>query len=189
MPLAASTAWQQAATGVAAHNTLEVAGFSVRTENRPQAEIITSPQGTLINALDKISYRAGVVTHKRRIFLSHNGRDLRGEDHCHEDNTNDHAFTIRFHLHPAVKATSVRNGTKFVLVLPNRAAWQFSARGGDLSLEESIFLGDESGPRKTLQIVIRGSTGNSGPIKWALRRVEKTANASEDMEETPRLPF
>lgn len=189
MPLAASTAWRQAATGVAAHNTLEVAGFSNRAENSPRAEIITSPQGTLINSLNKTSSRTSVVTHKRRIFLSQNGRDLRGEDHCHEDNTNDHAFTIRFHLHPAVKATSVRDGTKFVLVLPNRAAWQFSARGGDLSLEESIYLGDESGPRKTLQIVIRSSTGNTGPIKWALRRVEKAANASEDLEETPRLPF
>ena len=194
MPLTASTAWQDAASGIAAHNTIEIAGLSNHVENRPQAEVINSPLGTLINSRNRISNGTGAIIHERKIFLSQNGRDLRGEDHCHEEDTekssaNDRAFTIRFHLHPAVKATSIRRGTKFVIVLPNRAAWQFSARGGNLSLEESIYLADDGGPRKTLQIAIRGSTGNTGPIKWALRRVEKAANAEEDMAETPRLPF
>jgi uncharacterized heparinase superfamily protein len=74
-------------------------------------------------------------------------------------------------------------------MLANRTAWQFMARGGALSLEESVFLGDASGPRKTQQIVIRGSTESAAPVNWALRRVEKSATASNDLAEMPQLPF
>jgi uncharacterized heparinase superfamily protein len=88
-----------------------------------------------------------------------------------------------------VKASFNRKGTQIVIMLANRTAWQFMARGGALSLEESVFLGDASGPRKTQQIVIRGSTETTAPVNWALRRVEKSATAANDTAEMPQLPF
>jgi len=78
---------------------------------------------------------------------------------------------------------------RIVIMLANKTAWQFSARGGTMSLEESVFLGDDLGPRKTQQIVIRGTADNAEPVKWALRRVEKSAAAGNDAVEMPRLPF
>ena len=186
MPLAASAAWQNAAASLAAHNTLEVDGFAFGTQSAPQAEVINSPRGSLASCQNHMSGKAGNIVHERSLFLSQDGRDLRGEDKL---SSTENGFTIRFHLHPAVKATSIRNGSKIVLVLPNRAAWNFSARGGVLSLEESIFLGDENGPRKTLQIVIRSSVENQPPIKWALRRMEKSAATESEQEEAPQLPF
>ena len=98
-------------------------------------------------------------------------------------------FTIRFHLHPGVKATLTRKETRIVIMLPNKTAWQFNARGGTMSLEDSVFLGDALGPRKTQQIVIRGSTETAGPVNWALRRVEKSAATPNDRVEMPQLPF
>ena len=74
-------------------------------------------------------------------------------------------------------------------MLANRTAWQFMARGGAVSLEDSVFLGDALGPRKTQQIVIRGSTESLSPVNWALRRVEKSATAANDLVEMPQLPF
>jgi 7-cyano-7-deazaguanine reductase len=65
----------------------------------------------------------------------------------------------------------------------------FNARGGIMSLEDSVFLGDAIGPRKTQQIVIRGSTETPGPLNWALRRVEKSAAANSERVEMPLLPF
>jgi uncharacterized heparinase superfamily protein len=186
MPRAATAAWQCAASGIAAHNTLEVEGFSFGTANVPQAEVINSPRGSLVKCQNRVSEKTRTVTHERSLFLSQDGRDLRGEDKL--SNTG-HAFTIRFHVHPTVKATSIRNGSKIVLVLPNRAAWTFSARGGVVSLEESVFLGDENGPRKTQQIVIRGTAENPSPVKWALRRMEKQAAAGNEHEVAPQLPF
>ena len=58
-----------------------------------------------------------------------------------------------------------------------------------MSLEDSVFLEMPSGPRKTQQIVIRGSTETAGPVNWALRRVEKSATAPSDRVEMPQLPF
>jgi uncharacterized heparinase superfamily protein len=186
MPLAASTAWQTAAAGIAAHNTLEVNGFAFGAKHAPQAEVINSPRGSLARCQNHLSGKAGRITHERNLFLSQDGRDLRGEDKL---SSTTHGFTIRFHLHPTVKATSIRNGSKIVLVLPNRAAWNFSARGGIVSLEESVFLGDANGPRKTAQIVIRSGAENQSPVKWALRRMEKSAASETDREDAPQLPF
>jgi uncharacterized heparinase superfamily protein len=88
-----------------------------------------------------------------------------------------------------VKATLTRKETRIVIMLPNKTAWQFNARGGAMSLEDSVFLGDPLGPRKTQQIVIRGSTERSSPVNWALRRVEKSAAAASDRVDVPQLPF
>lgn len=58
-----------------------------------------------------------------------------------------------------------------------------------MTLEDSVFLGDAAGPRKTEQIVIRGSTETAAEVNWALRRVEKSAAAPGGQVEMPQLPF
>ena len=192
MPAAASAAWRRAAADIAAHNTVEVASFESGAQNVLGAEVISSPQGSLIRCTNDISGRSGNVSHHRSIFLSQTGSDLRGEDYIFpgvSDSPWQFDFIIRFHLHPGVKATFNRKGTRIVIMLPNKTAWQFMARGGAVSLEDSVFLGDALGPRKTQQIVIRGSTESASPVNWALRRVEKSATAANDLVEMPQLPF
>jgi uncharacterized heparinase superfamily protein len=168
--------------------------FAGGPQNALVAEVISSPQGSLIRSVNEIAGNTGKVSHHRSIFLSQTGTDLRGEDQISPGESNGSYpgpfdFTIRFHLHPGVKASFNRKGTQIVIVLANRTAWQFMARGGSLTLEESVFLGDPSGPRKTQQIVIRGSTDTAAPVNWALRRVEKSATAANDPAEMPQLPF
>ena len=194
MPGSATDDWRRAAADIAAHNTVEIASFESGAKNSPAAEVITSPQGSLINCANEISGRPGKVSHHRNVFLSQTGNDLRGEDRISlaaSQNTlpGQLDFTIRFHLHPGVKATFNRKGTRIIIMLVNRTAWQFMARGGALSLEDSVFLGDAAGPRKTQQIVIRGSTEAAAPVNWALRRVEKSATTANDLVEMPQLPF
>ena len=186
MPLSASPAWQEAASGLAAHNTLEVEGFSCLTTSTPSTEVINTPRGSLAKCRNHIAGKAGHVTHERTLFLSQDGRDLRGEESI---SPSGHSYTVRFHLHPSVKASLVRNGVKIVLVLPNRAAWAFTTRGGNVSLEESIYLADADGPRKTQQIVIRGTLDSPATLKWALRRVEKSTAAEGERQDAPQLPF
>jgi uncharacterized heparinase superfamily protein len=193
MPASASAAWRRAAADIAAHNTVEVATFESGVQNVPDAEVMSSPQGSLIRCTNNIAGKMGAVSHIRSIFLSHTGTDLRGEDQIFPAASNNPArhfdFTIRFHLHPGVKATFNRKGTRIVIMLANRTAWQFMARGGAVSLEDSVFLGDALGPRKTQQIVVRGSTEVASPVNWALRRVEKSSTAADDLAEMPQLPF
>ena len=194
MPGSATDEWRRAAADIAAHNTVEIASFESGVKNSPAAEVITSPQGSLINCTNGISGRSGKVSHHRSVFLSQTGNDLRGEDRISSTGSQNTSsgpldFTIRFHLHPGVKATLNRKGTRIVIMLANRTAWQFMARGGAVSLEDSVFLGDALGPRKTRQIVIRGSTENAAPVNWALRRVEKSATTANDRVQMPQLPF
>jgi uncharacterized heparinase superfamily protein len=194
MPDSATDDWRRAAADIAAHNTVEIASFESGQKNNPAAEVITSPQGSLINSSNEISGRSGKVSHHRSIFLSQTGNDLRGEDRISSLGSQNSLpgqldFTIRFHLHPGVKATLTRKESRIVIMLPNKSAWQFNARGGFMSLEDSVFLGDALGPRKTQQIVIRGSTVTASPVNWALRRLEKSAATPDDRVEMPQLPF
>lgn len=194
MPGAATEDWRRAAADIAAHNTAEIASFESGVKNSPAAEVISSPQGSLINSTNEISGRSGKVSHQRSVFLSQTGNDLRGEDRISSPGSQSTPpgpldFTIRFHLHPGVKATLTRKETRIVIMLPNKTAWQFNARGGAMFLEDSVFLGDAAGPRKTQQIVIRGSAETAGPVNWALRRVEKSAATPSDRVEMPQLPF
>jgi uncharacterized heparinase superfamily protein len=189
MPGSATEDWRKAAADIAAHNTVEIASFECGVKNSLAAEVITSPQGSLINGTNEVSGRSGKASHHRSVFLSQTGNDLRGEDRISSPPSGPLDYTIRFHLHPGVKATLTRKETRIVIMLPNKTAWQFNARGGTMSLEESVFLGDALGPRKTQQIVIRSSTETADPVNWALRRVEKSATAASDRVEMPQLPF
>lgn len=181
MPLLASSAWQDAASSAAAHSTLQRFGNPLCRQNSTDATIVTSPQGSLLKCQNKM---AGDITHERALFLSQDGKDFRGEDILSGEGK-EQGFVLRFHLHPQVRASSIRSGAQIVVLLPSRAAWEFSARGGTLSLEESVFLGGEEGPCKTLQIVIRASA----PVQWALRKLDRASIPVSKLEDAPRLPF
>ena len=141
MPGSVTEDWRRAAADIAAHNTVEIASFESGVKNSPAAEVISSPQGSLINGSNEVSGRSGKVSHQRSVFLSQTGNDLRGEDRISPLTPGPLDFTIRFHLHPGVKATLTRKEARIVIMLPNKTAWQFNARGGTMSLEDSVFLG------------------------------------------------
>ena len=200
VPANASPAWRAAARTSAAHSTLQfddggIQKFFSRKTARGQpspvtAELADSPQGTMVKARSAVHAARGLI-HHRQFFLASSGHDLRGEDRIEaikQDllSTN---FTIRFHLHPSVKASANRRGAAIILLLPNRDAWQFSARGGAMTLEESIYLASGAGPRRCRQIVISGTAGGSGKINWAFRKLERKTRHTEAAGASPRLPF
>jgi uncharacterized heparinase superfamily protein len=144
------------------------------------------PAGTLISARN-----AARPEHRRELFLAANGGDFRGEDSFETAGRDrpDLGFTIRFHLHPAVKASVDRKGSSIMLLLPNRTAWKFSSRGGAMSLEESIYLASSAGPRGSQQIVIRGMVGWPGRVNWAFRKLARKSKSIARTGRPPRLPF
>ncbi len=199
VPANASPAWRAAARSAAAHSTLQFTGggnpdfFSRKAASgQPSpitAELVQSTQGTLVRARSTAHAVDRKLIHTREFFLAADGHDLRGEDRLEplEEDSPAAEFTIRFHLHPSVKASVNRKGAAIILVLANKDAWQFSGRGGTMSLEESIYLAG-SGPRHSQQIVIRGTT-ETARINWAFRKIERQARHSEAAGAAPRLPF
>jgi uncharacterized heparinase superfamily protein len=103
--------------------------------------------------------RFGVV-HRRVLMISQDGgrtrrrgHHLAGAGRAHQGRRTD--FALRFHLHPAVKASRLSDARGVMLVLPNRDVWTFETLDDKVDLEDSVFLAGNDGPRRTAQIVIR----------------------------------
>ncbi len=206
--------WQQAARLTSAHSTICLGEsdtsatlgarlFARLFGNAPmlrrgevEADVNTSEQGSVITARHTCYERPYGLACQRRVFLSADGHDLRGEDQFiaaapEEAATLDPAFQIRFHLHPSVKATLSRDGGSVMLVLPNKTGWKFTARGGRMSLEPSIYLPDVRNPRPSGQIVISGIAGRPERVYWAFKRIHKAAGRADHLkaDAAPELPL
>jgi uncharacterized heparinase superfamily protein len=138
---------------------------------------ITSRQDTKQAALIQGEHDGYVslngISHTRRIYLSNQGHDLRGEDILSSVIGVSRAVpvAIRFHIHPRVLVSLVQQGDEALLRLPSGIGWRFHHAGGTLALEDSIYLGEGSRPRKTKQLVVYDTlTCDKYKIKWALQR-------------------
>ena len=118
------------------------------------------------------------IIHRRRLWLSADGGDLRGEDifagpEGKAVTAPDRRFIVRFHLHPSVKATLAQSGQAVLMRLPSGRGWRLRASDAGIGLAESIYLGEEGRVRRTEQIVLVGHVPREGSsVKWALTRME-----------------
>ena len=117
------------------------------------------------------------VIHRRRIYLSGVGNDVRGEDSLAGENGRrikggGKPFAVRFHLHPDVKVSLAQNGASALIQLGNGQGWRFRCAGAALSLGESIYLGQAGQMKRCEQIILSGTLQPDGVVvKWGLTRV------------------
>ncbi|MEM1313675.1 MAG: heparinase II/III-family protein, partial [Pseudomonadota bacterium] len=177
--------WAAACRATAAQSTLSLSGVSSsrvgpgdgRFRSGPKAvaaETVQDLEGTwFLGEHDGYLESHGLV-HRRRLFLSPDGRDFRGEDALISPAgaaTEGMAFAIRFHLHPeaAEGVQALPDGAR--LTLPD-GVWRFTLRGGEAALEESVFF-DEAAevPRATRQIVVSGRVAQGAArVVWSIAR-------------------
>lgn len=112
------------------------------------------------------------VVHERDLRLAGDGSVLDGIDTFHPLGPVDpgHSYAIRFHLHPQVRASLLRGGSAVLLVCRDGEAWEFDAPGAELELEESIYLSDIYGHRRTSQIVLGGKLRDDPCQAWQFRK-------------------
>jgi uncharacterized heparinase superfamily protein len=177
--------WSRVARASAAHSVLVVADTNA-AEIREDGAVGRSPaavtreraehegQQWISATHDGYRTRFGLI-YSRQIFLAADGEDLRGEDQL--TGRPGASFAVRFHLHPAVEASLLEDGTTALLRLPSGLAWRLRAAGAELSLGESIYLGSGE-VRKTQQVVLSGTAAPGGSlVRWALRRERRAAAA------------
>jgi uncharacterized heparinase superfamily protein len=113
--------------------------------------------------------RSDGIVHRRRLFLSADGEDLRGEDVL--SGPVGIPFALRFHLHPSVRTSLLQSGRAALLKPPRGSLWRLRA-SAPMELAESIHFESAPEPKRTSQIVVKGSTGpgESNTVKWALHR-------------------
>jgi uncharacterized heparinase superfamily protein len=113
------------------------------------------------------------ISHERHLLLCENGECLQGEDILHRAGRAGHGleFAVRFHLHPRVMVSLIRQGQAALLRLPNGMGWRFQAQNMSVDLEDSVYIPDGLNPRKTHQLVLRGTiTELHTSIFWQLKR-------------------
>lgn len=124
---------------------------------------------------DGYARRFGFV-HRRQLLLSGDGREVRGEDSLlpqgRRRRTGATPFAIRFHLGQGVEAAPTADGQAALLRLPTGALWQFRAKGGGLSIEDSLWIDADGRPIGTQQLVVTGAAEAGGSaaswlFKWA----------------------
>jgi uncharacterized heparinase superfamily protein len=119
--------------------------------------------------------RYGLV-HRRQMQLSADGRELDGGDELlpKRRRRSRLPFAVRFHLGPNVEVTTTADGQGALLRIRGGGVWQFRAAGGELSVEESLWIDGVARPHGTQQLVIMGETGPDGAtIGWQFRRAGK----------------
>jgi uncharacterized heparinase superfamily protein len=80
-------------------------------------------------------------------------------------------FAVRFHLHPWIQASLIQEGEEILLRARSGTGWRFKAEGAVPSIEESVYAAEGETPRRSLQIVLNGTTGNSRTtVSWVLKR-------------------
>lgn len=116
--------------------------------------------------------RAFGAVHTRRLLLSKDGAWLVGEDDITLSTTVESLPAVaRFHLHPAVKPSLIREGEGALLALPSGEVWAFEASGLKVEISESIFLAAADGRRRTEQLVVAYDAARQPQIAWRLSRI------------------
>jgi uncharacterized heparinase superfamily protein len=136
------------------------------------------------------------LIHSRLLRLSADGGSLDGEDsfgppegRAMPARTGDE-YAVRFHLHPAIKASRISDGRGVILMLPDRDVWTFATLADAVQIEESVFLSAREGPRRTVQIVISGPARAKRGVRGRLPHTPPApAGARPDRETEPELPL
>lgn len=169
--------WHHALKATAAHSTVTIDdshALVLGAEGIEDHAVSASCQrresdGNTVIEAHHDGYRArfGIV-HRRDIYLSVDGFDVRGRDIL--EGTGRQRYVVRFHLHPDVKASLLEDGASTLLRLGDGEGWRLRASGGQMALEESIYYGSAE-PRRSQQVAVVGALAGAGAeVKWALRR-------------------
>lgn len=171
----------------AAHSTLVLADVNstqLRADGslgRGIDEVVANRQenenGSWIDGTHDGYVRRFGLSHCRRLFLSADGIDLRGEDTLLPVGRGRRrggaapTFDIRFHLAPGVEAVPTADGLGALLKTAGGRAWRLRFRGATLGFDDSIWIDAEGAPRRTRQMVLSGPVEPGGTtIAWSFRK-------------------
>lgn len=116
------------------------------------------------------------LKHQRRLYLDQRLDELRAEERLYPaDGQKDviraiaAPYAVRFHLEPGVQASLARDRRSILLRGHSGRGWWFRTDGPDVAIEPSVHV-DDGLTRRSLQIVVRGSTRTDAEsrIRWKL---------------------
>jgi uncharacterized heparinase superfamily protein len=181
--------WEEPLRATAAHSTLTLADTSsaailppglardllgprmVKGPLKVESRRSETAQGWMVEASHDAYVAPYGFLHTRKITLSPQGLMLTGADRliAVRSGAAKLPFAVRFHIHPDVR-TSRLEGGGILLKLPTGEGWRFRG-GGDLSIEESIYLGGGV-VRRAEQLVLSGTVQESPTeVAWVFEHI------------------
>jgi uncharacterized heparinase superfamily protein len=148
---------------------------------------------------DGYADRYGIL-HQRTVTLAADGTRFEGEDLFLDSGggpqvrAGQDRYAVRFHLHPAIKASRLTDGHGVLLMLPNTEVWTFGTGDSRVELEDGVYLAANEGARRTVQLVIHGNAQTQPRVVWSFQQAHSAALATVGTtrtvrEKTPRLPL
>lgn len=116
-------------------------------------------------------------SHRRRLTIAAGGREVRGQDLLLPEGRRPRGepadYAIRFHLAPEVEVSATADGSGALLRIAGGALWRFRAKGGEVAIEDSLWIDSRGRPHPTRQLVIAGTVAAEGiEVGWSLLRSE-----------------
>jgi uncharacterized heparinase superfamily protein len=115
------------------------------------------------------------MIHKRSLMLGNDGKELRGADQLiakgRKKIREAAPYPVLFPLAPWDEPRITADGMGAILRSKGAPPWNFRCRGGNLALEESIWIEGRGQPHNVIQLVIVGEVSAlGGEIGWTFRR-------------------
>lgn len=122
------------------------------------------------------------LIHRRILVLRGDGSELRGEDILlparKKGLRGKIGYAIRFHLAPGIETRLSEDRRGAGLALPDGTYWQFrlggeaASGGGELAIEDSLWVDGQGRPHATQQLVVQGMTSRGGgSFPWLLKQM------------------
>jgi len=214
LPGTSRESWRQMARATAAHSTVtfnEVSSCRFIESNSVRrlmqgTPIVGGPREVSVIREDqdgatllRVSHDGYIddfgVLHQRALMLSADGKRLDGEELFTATRgeaaiAGRDLFSVRFHLHPTIKANRLTDSHGAMLLLPNKDVWTFNAYEDRIDIEESVYLAGLEGPRRTVQIVIHGRARKVARVQWtfSLTAASPVGIVRRGRAEEPQLP-
>lgn len=146
--------------------------------NRRVLELESGKASRIEASHDGYAARFGLV-HRRILILRDDGSELRGEDLLVPSGKGKRGkieFAIRFHIGPGIELGLSDDRKGAGLALPDGSYWQFrlgnTSAGGELDIEESLWVDGQGRPQPIQQLVLQGLTSRSGGnFSWLLKKM------------------
>ena len=195
-PVPANDEWTTTARATASHNTVCLGGKSssrlVRNE-RLEALIcgvpISGPAGVQCSSrdvdggLEVEAFHDGYfhrfkLLHRRRLEIDATGKRFAGVDRLGPQRgqlrlPQDVPFAIHFHLDADVECLPNHAEDEVTLALRDGQRWRFRAAGAALTIEDSVHYAEITGPRPSVQIVLRAATFGESEVRWSMEQVDE----------------